>query len=75
MVPGTEGGYTKLYPEEKIMPIYDAVVEYKKRIYIYGIAQDKDEMKQVIEEAKSILDVDKVVASILLVEDLRIQKN
>ena len=31
MAPGTEGGYTKLYPEEKVMPIYDAVVEYKKR--------------------------------------------
>ena len=31
MAPGTEGGYTKLYPEEKIMPIYDAVAEYKKR--------------------------------------------
>jgi aconitate hydratase len=31
MAPGTEGGYTKLYPEEKIMPVYDAVVEYKKR--------------------------------------------
>ena len=31
MVPGTEGGYTKIYPEENVMPIYDAVVEYKKR--------------------------------------------
>ena len=31
MAPETEGGFTKLYPEEKIMPIYDAVVEYKKR--------------------------------------------
>ena len=31
MAPGTEGGYTKIYPEEKVMPIYDAVVEYKKR--------------------------------------------
>ena len=31
MTPGTEGGFTKLYPEEKIVPIYDAVVEYKKR--------------------------------------------
>ncbi len=31
MAPGTEGGYTKLYPEEKVMPIYNAVVEYKKR--------------------------------------------
>ncbi len=31
MAPGTEGGFTKLYPEEKIMPIFDAVAEYKKR--------------------------------------------
>ena len=31
MAPGTEGGFTTLYPEKKIMPIYDAVVEYKKR--------------------------------------------
>ena len=31
MAPGTEGGFTKLYPEEKVMSVYDAVVEYKKR--------------------------------------------
>ena len=31
MAPGTEGGYTKLYPEEKVMPVYEAVEEYKKR--------------------------------------------
>ena len=31
MAPGTEGGFTKLYPEGKVMPIYDAVKEYKKR--------------------------------------------
>ncbi|MDA9813910.1 aconitate hydratase AcnA [Candidatus Pelagibacter sp.] len=31
MAPGTEGGFTKIYPEEKVMPVYDAVVEYKKR--------------------------------------------
>ena len=31
MAPGTEGGFTKLYPEDKVVPIYDAVVEYKKR--------------------------------------------
>ena len=31
MAPETEGGYTKLYPEGKVMPVYDAVVEYKKR--------------------------------------------
>ena len=47
---------------------------YKKNIYIYGIARNKDELEIVVDEANSILDVDKVIASILLVEDLRIQK-
>ena len=31
MAPGTEGGFTTLYPEKKVMSVYDAVVEYKKR--------------------------------------------
>ena len=48
---------------------------YKKKIYIYGIARTSDERKIVINEAKEILDVENVIASILLVEDLRIQKN
>ena len=48
---------------------------YKRKIYIYGIATTSDEKKEVIDEAKQILDVDNVIASILLVEDLRIQKN
>ena len=48
---------------------------YKKKIYIYGIAHEKEERKKVINEAKEILDVEDVIASILLVEDLRIQKN
>ena len=48
---------------------------YKKKIYIYGIALSTDERKEVIKEAKEILDVEDVIASILIVEDLRIQKN
>jgi osmotically-inducible protein OsmY len=48
---------------------------YKKKIYVYGIAMTSDEKDLVISEAKEILDVDDVVASIMLVEDLRIQKN
>ena len=48
---------------------------YKQKIYIYGIAETSDERIEVIEEAKEILDVEDVIASILLVEDLRIQKN
>ena len=66
---------TAMILNKKIKSTNYNIDTYKKKIYIYGIAQDKDEMKQVIQEAKSILDVDKVVASILLVEDLRIQKN
>ena len=48
---------------------------YKKKIYLYGIAITSDEKDQVINEAKQILDVQDVIASILLVNDLRIQKN
>ena len=48
---------------------------YKKKIYIYGIALTSDEKLLVVKEAEEILDVEDVVASILLVEDLRIQKN
>ena len=48
---------------------------YKKKIYIYGISESEDETKEVINEAKQILDVEDVISSILLVDDLRIQKN
>jgi osmotically-inducible protein OsmY len=47
---------------------------YKKKIYIYGIALTSEEKDLVISEAKEILDVKDVIASIMLVEDLRIQK-
>tara|TARA_B100000575_G_scaffold64972_1_gene49842 strand:+ start:293 stop:898 length:606 start_codon:yes stop_codon:yes gene_type:complete len=48
---------------------------YKKKIYIYGIAMSSEEKALVISEASEILDVKDVIASIMLVEDLRIQKN
>ncbi len=48
---------------------------YKKKIFIYGISLTAKERKKVINEAKEILDVEDVIASILLVEDLRIQKD
>ena len=48
---------------------------YKKKIYIYGIALTSEEKDLVISEAKEILDVEDVVASIILVEDLRIQRD
>ena len=48
---------------------------YKEKIYIYGISLNEDEKKLVLKEAEEIQDVKKIIASILLVEDLRIQKN
>jgi len=48
---------------------------YKKKIYIYGIAINLEEKDLIISEAKEILDVEDVIASIILLEDLRIQKD
>jgi osmotically-inducible protein OsmY len=47
---------------------------YKKKIYIYGIALTSEEKDLVISEANEIHDVKDVIASIMLVEDLRIQR-
>ena len=48
---------------------------YKKKIYIYGISKDEEERTEIINEAKQILDVEDVISSILLIEDLRVVKN
>ena len=48
---------------------------YKKKIYVYGIALTSDEKDEVIKEAKEILDVEDIIASILLLDDLRIKKD
>ena len=47
---------------------------YKKKIYIYGISQNKEERNEVVKEAKQILDVEDVITSIFLVDDLRVVK-
>ncbi|MDC3038266.1 BON domain-containing protein [Candidatus Pelagibacter sp.] len=47
---------------------------YKMKIYIYGIALTSEEKDLVISEAKEIPNVEDVIASIILVEDLRIQR-
>ena len=48
---------------------------YKKKIYLYGIALSSEEKNEVVKEAEKILDVEGIITSILLVDDLRIQKN
>tara|TARA_Y100001960_G_C14474207_1_gene728445 strand:+ start:18 stop:611 length:594 start_codon:yes stop_codon:yes gene_type:complete len=60
---------------KKIKAVNYNIDTYKKKIYVYGIAQTSEERSEVIKEAKQILDVKDVIASILLVEDLRIQKD
>ena len=60
---------------KKIKSVNYNIDTYKKKIYVYGIAQDEEERAEVINEAKQILDVEDVIASILLIEDLRVVKN
>ena len=66
---------TALIFNKKIKAINYQIDTYKKKIFIYGISLTTDEREEVINEAKEILDVEDVIVSILLVEDLRIQKN
>ena len=66
---------TALIFNKKIKATNYQIDTYKKKIFIYGISLTIDEKKEVIKEAKEILDVEDVILSIVLVEDLRIQKN
>ena len=66
---------TALIFNKKIKATNYQIDTYKKKIFIYGISLTEDERKGVISEAKEILDVEDVIASIVLVKDLRIQKN
>jgi osmotically-inducible protein OsmY len=63
-----------LIGSKKIKAVNYNIDTYKKKIYIYGIAQNKTERDEVIKEAKQILDVEDVVTSIFLVDDLRVVK-
>ena len=65
---------TAMIFNKKIKATNYQIDTYKKKIYIYGIALTAEEKDMVISEAKEILDVVDVIASILLVEDLRIQR-
>ena len=60
---------------KKIKAINYNIDTYKKFIYVYGIAETKEEKEEIIKEAKMILDVEDVVTSILMMNDLRVIKN
>ena len=66
---------TAIILNKKIKATNYQIDTYKNKIYIYGIAFTPEEKDLVIEEANGILDVKNVIASIMLVDDLRIQKN
>ena len=66
---------TAMITSKKIKSVNYNIDTYKKKIYVYGIAQNEEERSEVINEAKQILDVKDVIASIFLVEDLRVIKN
>ena len=63
-----------LISNKKIKSVNYNIDTYKKKIYIYGIAQNESERDEVIKEAKQILDVKDVITSIFLVDDLRVVK-
>ena len=66
---------TALILNKKIKSTNYNIDTYKKKIYVSGIAQSKDEQREVIKRAKKSQMLKGVIASILLVEDLRIQKD
>ena len=66
---------TALITNKKIKSVNYDIDTYKKIIYVYGISQNEEERAEVINEAKKVLDVEDVVTSIFLVEDLRVIKN
>ena len=63
-----------LITNKKVKSVNYNIDTYKKKIYIYGIAQNKTERDNVTKEAKQILDVEDVITSIFLVDDLRVVK-
>ena len=66
---------TAMIANKKIKSANYDIDTYKKIIYVYGISQNEEERAEVINEAKKVLDVEDVVTSIFLVEDLRVIKN
>ena len=65
---------TSLIVNKNIKATNYQIDTYKNKIYVYGIALTSEEKDLVISEAKEIVDVEGVIASIILVEDLRIQR-
>ena len=66
---------TAMLTNKKIKSANYDIDTYKKIIYVYGISQNEEERAEVINEAKKVLDVEDVITSIFLVEDLRVIKN
>tara|TARA_B100000686_G_C16558223_1_gene846367 strand:+ start:75 stop:665 length:591 start_codon:yes stop_codon:yes gene_type:complete len=46
-----------------------------QKTYVFGIAHSEEEKKEILQEAKQIVDLKEIVTSILMVSDLSRQKN
>jgi len=65
---------TALFLNKKIKGANFNIDTVNQTTYIFGIAHSEDEKKEIIQEAKQIVDLKKLVTSILMVSDLSSQK-
>ena len=65
---------TALILNKKIKAANFNIDTVNQKTYIFGIAHTEDEKKEIIQEAKQIVDLKELVTSILLVSDLSRQK-
>jgi len=65
---------TALILNKKVKAANFNIDTINQKIYVFGIAHDEDEKKEIIREAKEIVDVKEVVTSILMVKELSRQK-
>ena len=61
---------TALILNKKVKAANFNIDTIKQKIYVFGIAHNKDEIKEIVQEAKQIVDVEEVITSIMLVSDL-----
>jgi len=66
---------TSMILSKKIKSSNYTLETINKKIYIFGIAEDNEEKKEVIVEANKIYDVKKIIPTIYLVSELSRNKN
>ena len=65
---------TALIINKKVKAANFNINTINQKIYVFGIAHDESEKKEIIQEAKQIVDVKEIVTSILMISDLSRQR-